>query len=254
MTEILSVLQKAGLSNNEAKIYLALLDLGLTSSKALIEKTGLHRQIAYDCLSLLIKKGLVSYVVQANRKHFKASNPKEFLEYFNKKELETEQQKHEFMKILPELSKRKTESSENQETTIYSGNKGIKSLLDDMLNQKQEILTIGASEISAEAFQYNLEFNLPKFHKFREKSKIRYKILLSEEINERAKELNKLKHTEVRILPKEFASNSSINIYGDKVSLIMWGSQPFGILIKSKEIAESQKKHFNLLWAIGKKV
>jgi len=253
MAEILSVLQKIGLSNNEAKIYLALLDLGLTSSKAIIEKTNLHRQIVYDYLSLLIEKGLVSYVVQANRKYFKASDPKEFIEYFNKRELETEQQKQEFMKVLPELSKRKTESSEKQETTIYSGNKGIKSLLDDMLNQKSEILTIGASEIKAEAFQYHLEFNLPKFHKFREAGRIQYKILLSEEMKDRVKELNKLKHTEAKILPKEFTSNSSTNIYGNKVSLIMWGSQPFGILIKSKEIAESQRKHFNLLWNIAKK-
>jgi hypothetical protein len=28
----------------------------------------------------------------------------------------------------------------------------------------------------------------------------------------------------------------------------------FGILIKSKEIAEAQRKHFNLLWNIGKDI
>ena len=73
-------------------------------------------------------------------------------------------------------------------------------------------------------------------------------------MKERVKELNKLKNTEAKVLPKEFTSNSSTNIYGDKVSIIMWGSSPFGILIKSKEIAEAQKKHFNLLWAIAKKL
>lgn len=253
MQETLETLEKAGISRNEAKVYLALLELGLTSSKAIIEKTTLHRQIVYDCLSALTEEGLVSYVIQANRKYFKASDPREFLEYFNKKEEEVEQQKQEFMKVLPELSKRKAESLEKQEATVYNGNKGIKSLLDDMLNQKQEILTIGASETRAEAFQYHLEFNLPKFHKFREKMKIPYKILFSEEMKERARELNKLKYTEARILPKEFTSNSSTNIYGNNVSIIMWGSQPFGILIKSKEITEAQRKHFNLLWKLAKK-
>ena len=72
-------------------------------------------------------------------------------------------------------------------------------------------------------------------------------------LKEREKELNKLKNTEARILPKEFTSNSSTNIYNNKISIIFWGSQPFGILIKSKEIAESQRKYFNLLWKIAKK-
>jgi sugar-specific transcriptional regulator TrmB len=246
------ILEKAGLSKNESRVYLSLLDLGLTSSKAIIEKTGLHRQLVYDSLNKLTERGLVSFVVQANRKYFKASNPKEFLETFNNKIERIEKQKLEFEKILPQLTAKREQSSEKQETTVYSGNKGIKSLLDDMLNQKEEILTIGASEIEAEAFQYHLNFNLPKFHKFREQKKIHYKILLSEDLKQRAKELNKLKNTQSKILQREFTSNSSINIYGDKISIILWGSSPFGILISSKEIAESQRKHFNLLWNIAK--
>jgi hypothetical protein len=91
-------------------------------------------------------------------------------------------------------------------------------------------------------------------HKFREAGKINHKILLSEEMKGRADELNELKHTEARNLSKEFTFNSSTNIYGDKVSLIMLGSQPFGILIKSKEIAESQRKHFNIPWNTAKKI
>lgn len=245
------MLEKMGLSKNESKVYIVLFSLGITSSKAIIEKTKLHRQLVYDALNSLIEKGIVSYVIQANRKYFKASDPKLLLNFFDQKEEEIKQQRQEFKKILPKLEIKQIK--EGQEATLYIGNKGIKSLLDDMLNQKQEILTIGASEIKAEAFQYHLEFNIPKFHNIREKKKIVYKILLSEERLERAKELNKLKCTEAKILPKEFTSNSSTNIYGDKVSIIMWGSQPFGILIKSKEIAEAQRKHFNLLWKIARK-
>ena len=244
-------LEKLGLSKNESNIYLALLEIGLTSAKAIIEKTKLHRQIVYDALNSLIEKGLASYVIQSNRKYFKAANPEQFLDYFSQEKEKIKQQEEEFKKILPRLKEKK--QKEEQEATIFKGNKGIKSLLDDMLNQNNEILTIGASEIEAEAFQYHLQFNLPKFHNIREKKKIYYKILLSEDLRQRAKELNKLKHTKARVLPKEFTSNSSTNIYEDKVSIIMWGSQPFGILIKSREIAEAQRNHFELLWKIAKK-
>lgn len=247
------ILEKTGLSKNEAKVYLSLLDLGITSSKAIIERTGLHRQIVYDMLNSLIEKGIVSFVIQANIKYFKALEPRNFLEYFNVKKEKILKQEREFKEILPQLEMRKKRNTEKQETTVYSGNKGIKSLLDDMLSQKQEILTIGASELEAEAFQYHIQFNLPKFHKIREKRKIMYKLLLSVKMKERVKKLNELEYTEARILPDEFTSNSSTNIYGDKVSIIMWSSQSFGILIKSKEIADTQRKHFNLLWKLGKR-
>ena len=95
---MLETLQKLGLSKNESKVYLVLLELGLSSTKPIIERTNLHRQIVYDTLSSLIEKGLVSYVIQANRKYFKASNPKQFLGYFNQKQREIKIQKKEFQK------------------------------------------------------------------------------------------------------------------------------------------------------------
>jgi len=246
-------LEQFGLSKHESAVYLALLDIGLTSAKNIIEKTVLHRQLVYTALDLLIEKGLVSYVVQANRKYFKATDPKQFLGYFEKKEQEIESQKEEFRKILPKLEAKKSLNKESTEATTYKGNKGIKSLLDDMITEGKEILTIGSSDVKAESFSYHLKFNLPIFHKIREQKKISYKIIFSEEMKDRTKEINKLKHSEAKVLPKEFTSNSSTNIYGDKVSIIMWGREPFGILIKSKDIADAQRKHFTLLWNIARK-
>lgn len=243
------ILEKVGLTKNEAKVYLALLEIGFTSSKNIIKKTNLHRQIVYDSLNMLIGKGLVSYIIQANRKYFKASNPKSFLEYFDKKKERIEEDMEEFKEILPKLQIKQIK--EEQEAIIYKGNKGIKSLLDDMINEGKEILTLASSDIKAEAFEYHIQFNLPRFHIIREKEGIPMRILFSEELKERAKELNRLKYTKAKILPKEFTSNSSTNIYGDKISIILWGSQPFGVLIKSKEIAEAQRKHFNLLWKLA---
>ena len=246
------ILERAGLTKNEAKVYVVLIGLGLTTSKAVIEKTNLHRQIVYDALNRLVEKGLVSFVMQANRKYFRASEPGQFLDYLDSKKDEIEQQKQEFRRMIPQLEAKKKQYGEEQEATVYFGNKGIKSVLWDMLNEGKEILTIGASEIKAESYIYQIKFNIPKFHKLRREGSVPMKILLSEDMKGRAKALNKQKYTESRTLPKEFTSNSSTNIYGNKVSIIMWGSQPFGILIKSMDIAESQRKYFRILWKMAK--
>lgn len=248
------MLEKIGLAKNEAKVYLALLSLGTTSSKAIIAKTLMHRQLVYDALDKLIEKGLVSFISEAKRKYFKASDPENLLNIFNKKQQELEKQKKEFSAIVKDLKNLQEKHVEEQGAEVFRGKKGINSLLNDMLKEKKEVQTIASSEVTAEAFKYHAEFNLPKFHLIREKNKTPLKIIFSEEMKDRARKLNALKFTESRVLPKEFTSNSSTNIYGGKVSIIMWGSQPFGVLIKSKELALSQRKHFELLWKIARKV
>lgn len=47
-------LQKLGFSDNEAKVYLALLEIGFTTTGAVIKKTGLHRNIVYETLDKLV--------------------------------------------------------------------------------------------------------------------------------------------------------------------------------------------------------
>ena len=94
------MLENLGLSKNESSVYVALLKIGLTSAKAILEETGLHRQLVYDALDSLIEKGLVSYIVQSNRKYFKAADPEQFKDVFNKRKLAVESQEEKFENLL----------------------------------------------------------------------------------------------------------------------------------------------------------
>ena len=67
-----TLLEELGLTKNESKVYLALLELGSTAAGPLIKKIGMHRAAVYDIIDLLTGKGLVSYVIKANRKYFEA--------------------------------------------------------------------------------------------------------------------------------------------------------------------------------------
>ena len=75
-TEIINGLQKLGLNEKEAIVYLALLELGTVGSSKIINKTGLHGQYVYASLWVLERKGLVSHVIERGRKKFSAKNPK----------------------------------------------------------------------------------------------------------------------------------------------------------------------------------
>jgi hypothetical protein len=121
-----------------------------------------------------------------------------------------------------------------------------------MINEGNPILAFGSSDINAKAYIYHMQTNIPKFHNQRIENKITLKMILSEDLKERTKKLKKIRFTQIKTLNKEFTSNSSTYIYGIKTSIIFWGKEPFGILIKSKDISTTQKKYFNQLWKIAK--
>ena len=56
-------LEELGLTKNETKVYLVLLELGLTTTSAIIKRAGINTSKVYESLERLLKKGLVSYAL-----------------------------------------------------------------------------------------------------------------------------------------------------------------------------------------------
>src|SRR3989338_8148629 len=103
----MEILEKLGLTGNEVKVYLALLRLGSVTAGEIIKSTNLHRAGTYDTLERLMEKGLVSYVIRANRKYFEAASPKNFLGVLERKEEELRKERSELLKIVPDLEKKR---------------------------------------------------------------------------------------------------------------------------------------------------
>ena len=64
------LLTSLGLSKNEAKVYLALLDLGSATAGKIAEKSKVHRTNVYDALERLIEKGVVTYIFKKDIKNY----------------------------------------------------------------------------------------------------------------------------------------------------------------------------------------
>jgi len=78
-------LKELGLSDNEIKIYLALLEHGILNPTQLAEKTGLHRSYIYDTLDRLLEKGIINTILINNKKNYQAIDPKVLREIFELK-------------------------------------------------------------------------------------------------------------------------------------------------------------------------
>ena len=235
--EMKEVLIKSGMSDGEAKVYLALLELGPSLAGRISRKTGTHRRNVYDITERLIKKGLVGYIIQNNRRLFEAVSPEKVLYSIKEKE-------KDFVEALPNLKLIYERAKEKHETNFYKGTEGLKSIFRDQLddNKQKEILILGASKSAFDV----LPFYFKWYDKDRAKKKIKVKIIASEEFEK------KIPLSEIRYLPEKYANPLAINIYKDKVALILWRKNPFAILIKEEEIANSYRQYFELMWRIAR--
>ncbi len=242
-----SILRKIGLTNNEIKVYLTLLELGSVPAGELIKKVELHRTAVYDMLERLLEKGLISYAIVSNVKHFEAIDPNQLLSYVDQRKDELEDYSKEIEKVLPELELKRKLAKEPLEATIFKGKQGVKSMFEDILRTKQTLHVYGAEGRFKEFFPIYYHH----FHKKRVGSKIKIRIIYKESVR-KEKRATELKLIEMRYLPNEFDTPATTMIYGDKVTIVIWGDQPIVTLIRSGKIAKSYLSNFELLWSIAK--
>lgn len=232
-------LHEAGLTENESRVYLTLLELGPSNAGLISRKSGLHRRVVYDTIEMLIQKGLVGYIKKNNIRLFQASSPERVLELIKEKERIIEE-------IMPEMALMFNKTKEKEETNFYKGKNGLKTVFEDQISTGKEILILGASSIAYEILQFYFHW----FDERRAEKKIKTRIIF----NERNKNKIKIPLSEIKYLPEKYSSPLAVNIYGDKVAIIFWSKEkPFAIVIKQGEIALGYKNYFELMWKIARK-
>jgi sugar-specific transcriptional regulator TrmB len=235
--QIRETLKQIGLGHNESKIYLTLIKLGPSMAGRIAKEGNIDRSACYDSLKALVKKGLVSYAIEANRKKFAPANPNRLKEYLREKESLVEE-------ILPNLKDMFKMKEEKSQVSMYKGLKGLKTVFDDILQEAKnsENLVIDSSG----KFSDKMPFYLPHFTKGLEKNKIKVRHIVRKDNQKR---LHSSKTTEIRYFPKIVGEQTiTTNIYSDKIAIILWTDIPEAVIIKNKAATEAYKSYFEILW------
>jgi len=251
MKELQELIEKAGLSAGEAKVYLALAELGVSSIGPIVAKSGVSASKVYKILDRLIKKGLVSSIIKEKVKEFKIESPNNLIEYLENKEKEIALIKEELNKNISYLFEKVKLSENKSNCTVYEGFKGLKSVFNQSLNElkKRDLMYVsGITESTEEIRNYFI-------HYYKNQAKIRFKIkaIFDETAKYKAEE-RKNRFTEFKFMPKGIITPATFVIYKNK-TVIEVGNPHYilTILIINKEISESFIQQFNLLWKLAKK-
>ena len=73
--KIIQKLEKLGLTKGEAKVYLALLELGISTKSSIVRRSGVSPSIIYEILGKLTEKGLVSSVMVEGTRYYESNDP-----------------------------------------------------------------------------------------------------------------------------------------------------------------------------------
>ena len=238
---------EVGLTRNEAKAYIAILELGECKSGNIIKKSEIRTGRIYDILNSLASKGLISFIIRNNVKHFLAAEPTVLLDYLHAKEMKQKLTEESLLRELPKIIQRKRMGEKIPRVEVYEGVAGFKTALNTTLDNTPK--GEEADVLSSPKLLIDLtEPFLQKFHRKRIAKGIPARFIYKSSTIETAIRRSKLKLSKVKILPPEITDPAYLYISGDYVITGFIGEKPITILIKSPEIAKGYRSYFDFLW------
>ncbi len=243
-------LEKLGLSDLQARVYLALIDLGKSGVNDIAKECATYRANVYDALERLQDMGFVTFVHEGGKKMFMPVDPNNFPmildEIEEKKKDEFGSVKSSMLSIMPLLSAKYEKVQENEEIEIYKGKEGYRAMMREYMRSGFKSARIFGQLNSMKYF----EFDWKKWAKHYKN----FKIILpnTEETRERANILKSHMNggaIDFKFAPKEMYSPTTWAVGGDEMfQIIIWSKNPTVISIRSKEVVKMYSKHFDMLW------
>ena len=155
------------------------------------------------------------------------------------------EQENQAIEILPELKSMYHETKEKEESFIYKGKKGIKNILQDILKYKGYI-AFG----SQGKFLNIMKHDFINFQKRKKELNIKSRVILGEKAKN--SESVKIAHSNFKFIPEQYSSPTTTFVFDENIAIIVWTEVPVAMVIKSRDVADSYKNYFELLWKIAK--
>jgi sugar-specific transcriptional regulator TrmB len=238
------LLEEIGLTKSEVNVYLALLELGSSSTGKIVDKSKASSSKIYEILDKLIQKGLVSFIVKAGIKYFEAAPPGRITDYMKEKEENLNKQKNELKKLIPKLEMQQKLAELKSEATIFKGMKGGETAFRTMINsmEKDDEWLAFVIDFKDEKY-YDL---LTKLHTWRAEKGLKSRLIINQKHKKVGKHREKLKNTKVKYVSEQ--SQAVVNVAGNIVLLNVMAKEVMVIMIESKEVADSFRNQFEKLW------
>jgi sugar-specific transcriptional regulator TrmB len=241
--DLIHILQAAGLSSEEAELYIKGLELGSVPASTYAKVTGFNRITTYNMLESMVERGLATSVKRERSKFYEPVSPESLA-------VEVRKNADALERSLPELRSLRGAEYRKPHVKFFEGWDGVRRVYEDTLTAKSEILNF-ANSLAVRQFwpSYDDEYVAERVRR-----KIRLRgIAPDDETGRRVHGEDKKKYREIRLVPaKQFDFQNEINIYDHKMAICSFPTKSeqdiFGVIIESQEVAKAQRQIFELAW------
>ena len=257
-TSLLNKLEKSGLNDKEALVYLALLELGGAFPSRIAEYTSLNRSTVYKVLLNLSIRGIINEVENKNKLFYQIERPQKLIRYAEGSVRKAEESLDLIKSIIPNIETLYGSFDERPKITYYEKEEGILQIYEEHISVEKPY------EMLAWANAPALRDFLPKpffdrYVKTKERLGIITRGILPDTPESRAFNSIRYKNIQKKILPQlKYAPPShfpigelgEITIYGDKkVSIVNFEkTKMIGTVIEDASIQKIMKMIFELSW------
>jgi HTH-type transcriptional regulator, sugar sensing transcriptional regulator len=241
--ELSEVLKKAGLNDKEAKVYLALLELGVSSAYKIAPKAGLKRPITYIVLESLKARGLVSVVPQGEKNLYVAAEPGKIMG-------ELERTRELYKRFLPNLEALHNESGRKEKPKVqfFEGKEAVGELYEKIIASKEVEFFSTIKDIISVFPEYPKRLNERAFV-----GQMRIRELLTKNPGDvaYAKTMKHNQYFEHRFAPGagEFLTDNCL--FDGNVAFFSFQPFIYAVLIQSQGIYKSLRSLFEFSWQAG---
>lgn len=244
-------LQKLGLTDKEAALYLVTLEFGEASPvSTLARKAGINRTTAYDILENLVRRGLVVTSEHKGYRTYRAQAPDQLVAHLQAESERYLRLSQEAKDILPELATHYHALSDRPRVYFYEGEEGLVRVYEETLTSTEEIRAFANAQVNQDI----LGWYFPKYYERRAAKKIPIRgLLMDTPVDRELHRIDKTHLRESRILPKsKLDFTPEVNFFDDKIMIADW-KEKLGIIIESREITKLFKQVFELAWEAAEK-
>lgn len=236
-----NTLQNLGLDDKEAKIYLALLELGSGTIQEVAQKSGVKRTNIYNFIGPLKEKGIISEVIEDDKIMLVPENPYVLVK-------RAEKNYGEIKTALPELMGIFNLPGTKPKVRFYEGIEGLKRGWYDLLNTRENggvMYGFSDYEKMLEAFPNDFPWFVPEM---RAKKKIYLYGIAKDGPKGREVQAKDKEHFRETKLFKDLQLDTEINVLENKVAMLSFRRPYSAVIIEDRAIAMSMKSIFRGWW------
>ena len=239
--KIIALFESIGLSENESKVYFAMLGNGPSNVQKIARSSGVKRTTIYQILESLKNQGLARVELTGLKQKFVAEDPA-------KLEAVVEAKSKALKDTIPSLRSLFVSDESSSSVKYYQGLRAIRGIYDNLLD------TIRPGDYYTAIFDVDKwdaidEGFLLKHIERRATLRVNTRLLIRDSEKARwRKQFEKNFNEEIRILPADTLLDMDVVVTPHKLVMFQLSEPLVAFVIENKSAIKMQKQMFEIIW------